>query len=160
MPLPFPLHLFLLPPLSYLLPSLPLSSSSVASPVSTSSPPSFYHFFSNYINASAYFSENRTLFALNMTSFAASSSLSFTSNGLILYSSLFPSLINCFCSMFSISITSNIFLQASLSSLCLSFICSSSDYGRLYTTTFFFLPTFSVLALIFSSILASVSFSF
>ena len=66
------------------------------------------------INTPAYCSENQSLFVLSRTSFAASS-LSFTSIGLILYSSLFPSLINCFCSMFSISITSNIFLQASLS---------------------------------------------
>ena len=69
------------------------------------------------INTPAYCSENWSHFALTRTSFAASSSFSFTSTGLILYSSLFPSLINCFCSTFSISITSNIFLQATSSSL-------------------------------------------
>ena len=41
------------------------------------------------INTPACCSENRSLFALTRTSFAASSSFSFTSTGLILYSSLF-----------------------------------------------------------------------
>ena len=64
--------------------------------------------------------------------------------------------------MFSISITSNIFLQAT-SSFYLSFACFSSDSGRLYITTFFFLCTFSICSILasnFSNILISVSFSF
>ena len=101
------------------------------------------------INTPAYCSENQSLFALTRTSFAASSSFSFTSTGLILiYSSLFPSLINCFCSMFSLCSPFPgfhyfkyfsagyfvFFIPVRLSLAC----CSSSDSGRLYTTKFFF----------------------
>ena len=101
-------------------------SSSVSFSLSSFS--SFLRFFSlsallRYLdkNTPAYCSENRSLFALTRTYFAAYSSFSFTSTDLILYSSLFPSLINCFCSTFSISIASNIFLQATSSSL---YICN------------------------------------
>ena len=125
-PLQFPPRPLLLSILSFtIFPFLILYHSSSVS-FSLSSFSSFLRFFSLSlsallrsldINTPAYCSENRSLFALTRTSVAAYSSFSFTSTCLILYSSLFPSLINCFCSTFSISITSNIFLQATSSSL-------------------------------------------
>ena len=66
--------------------------------------------------------------------------------GLILYSSLFPSLINCFCSMFSVSITSNIFcrlfrlLYTCLLTLLLVLLLILGDYILLHSFSFALFP--------------------
>ena len=68
------------------------------------------------INTQEFFSADRRLFDLTETFFAVSPSPSFISTCLILFFSHFPSLINCFCSMF--------------------FFLISSSSGRSYATTF------------------------
>ena len=84
------------------------------------------------INILEYCSEFLSLFAFIRISLAFSSFPSLTGTGLVLFSSLFPSLINyCFCSTCSTPIPSNIVLHASSSSLYLSLASSLFDSGRL-----------------------------
>ena len=83
------------------------------------------------INILEYSSEFLSLFAFIRISLAFSSFPSLISTGLVLFSSLFPSLINCFCSTCSTSIPSNIVLRASSSSQYLSLASSLYDSDRL-----------------------------
>ena len=86
------------------------------------------------INTLEYSSEFLSLFAFIRISLVVSSfpSLTSTGTGLVSFSSLFPSQINCFCSTCCTPISSsNIILRASSSSLNLSLASSLFDSGRL-----------------------------
>ena len=83
------------------------------------------------INILEYNSEFLSHFAFIRISLVVSSFPSLTSTGLVLFCSLFPSLINCFCSTCSTPIPSNIILHASSFSLYISLDSSLFDFGRL-----------------------------
>ena len=92
------------------------------------------------INILEYCSEFLSLFAFIRISLAFSSFPSLISTGLVLFSSLFPSLTNCFCSTCSTPIPSNIALHASSSSLYLSLVSSFFLFWQVidYHVFFFF----------------------